>query len=305
MQAKSGVQSKKVPMWTLIARKDDIAHAAVAEAVLPQDVRVVWYDRGGALPTSTIPNGTVVLLEPEAGWEAGVAALVADHPKVWRFRGAMAAVKGTHELGDDLLHGLQYSVHAALISPLNGTLKGVVLHRLCRQPKIMDEVLLVWLQRAIAKEDGLSLAAAWRMTHAQWLDFTNCADLHITHDRLKTCWGVKPRVVASPKFGTVWAVAATTDVANHLTCMEMRAAIDRRTVHFAVVVVPRMTQDGLATVHWLAVHAAPRVADAWGEAHASQGGRWGGTFPIAGDHVAWLDDLGPSRLDRFLALLPF
>lgn len=302
---KSRVLNKKVPMWTLIARKDNVAHAAVAAAVLPQDVRVRWYPRGGALPACTVPDDTIVLLEPPAGWEAGVAELVARHRKVWRFRGDMAAVDGTAELGDDVLHGLQYSLHAALIHPLNPNMKGVVLGRLRRKPSTTDGVLLVWLERALADVPDLTLRDVWRMNNAEWRDFTRCPTLRVTYDRMKACWGVKPRVVDSPKYGAVYAVAATAHIGDHFHCMELRQMAESLRIDFAVVVVPRMRQEDATTVHWRALDAPADVAAAWVTAHASQGGQWEGTFPVAGDHVAWLDDLGPSRLDRFLALLPF
>lgn len=287
-------------MWTLVARRDCFAHAAVAAAVLPQDVQVRWYDPDGdlpALPLMPPAKLTVVLLEPPAHWRDAVEALTRDCRAVWAFRGALGALKGVGELGDDVLHGLQYGVHAALVHPLNSALKRVVISWLGRAADTTDAVVMHWLEACVVAPEARhqQLADLWKMNNEQWRALTRRADLHCTNDRLKVCWDVRARAIASPRWGTVHAVVTATLVPEHHRCMQLRAMRDGVHVDFALVVVPRAADDGVSTVHWRALDAPPAVT-AWRAAFGE------GAVEVRGDPVAWLDDLGPSRLQRLLAV---
>jgi hypothetical protein len=293
--------NKKVPMWTLVARRDSFAHAAVAAAVLPQDVQVRWFDPDGPLPVlspmAPVRN-TVVLLEPPAHWRDAVEALTHDSRAVWVFRGALGPLQGVGELGDDVLHGLQYAVHAALVHPLNSALKGVVTRWLARSADLMDAAALHWLEECVTAPEARAqqLADLWRMNNEQWATLTRRSDLHCLHDRLKVCWGVQARAIASPAWGTIHAIITPTLVQEHQWCMHLRAMRDGVHVDFALVILPRTTDDGVSAVHWRALDAPPALVAEWRAVHGDA------PVTVRGDPVAWLNDLGPSRLQRLLAV---
>lgn len=125
-------------MFTLIACKNNIAHMAIAAAVLSNSVQLVWYAQGEQMPDCSLDyDGDVVVLEPPQGWETAVSLLVEMRDKVWRFKGSMYDVGGVEWLGDDLLHGLHYAVHVPLVSPLNSQMKQMIMNRLNGTPQIV------------------------------------------------------------------------------------------------------------------------------------------------------------------------
>jgi len=292
-------------MFTLIACKDNIAHMAISAAVLPHNVCVRWYVLGDALPECTVPNDVIVILEPPSGWEDGVSGLV-ENNTVWRFNGNMRDVDGVERLGDDLLHGLHYAVHVPLVAPLNFQMKQTVMNRLNRTPQILEDVVLFWLQRVVAKDDDplTQLTMLWSMDSKTWHSYTRSADLYTTYKCIKSCWGVQPRTITSLTFGTIKAVVAPNNIEEHMHTIAFRGMRDKEAIDFAVVIEPRMHDNGCCVVHWRALDTGTEGVNAWKGYHeCDEGDGWSGKLSVMCDHVKWMNGLETTNLSRLLSFM--
>ena len=289
---------------TLIACKDNIAHMAIVAAVLPHNICVLWYEQGSAIHEITQDDDVVVLLEPPSGWEDDVTQLVEGHT-LWRFNGKMHDIGGVERLGDDLLHGLMYALNVPLVTPLNFQMKQAVMNRLNGTPQILEDVILFWLQRVVAKDDDplSQLTMLWSMDSKTWHSYTRSADLYATYKCIKSCWGVAPRTINSLPFGTIKAVVASNNIEEHMHTIAFRAARDKEDINFAVVVEPRMYDNGCCVVHWRALNTNTDVVKEWKEHHDCESKGWGGKFSVLCDHVKWMNDLETSNLGRFLSFV--
>jgi len=295
-------------MFVLVACKNNIAHRAIAAAVVPDDFQLLWYTEGGAVPEGIVGGkGDVVILEPTLGWEHEVSQLVQTQRKVWRFGGTMQHdVHGVEWLGDDLLHGLHYAVRVRLVSPLNPQMKEMVLSRLNKTPKLVEDVVLFWLEQEITKGDDdplTQLTTLWRMDSKSWHSYTRSADLYATYKCIKACWGVQPRTIKGTKFGTIRVVVTPNNIQEHLHAIALRSTRNNETTDFAVAIQPRMYDNGWCVVHWRSVNASTNTVELWKEHHGCDSDGWSGTFSILCDHVQWMNSLETSNLERLLTFM--